>query len=232
MQGRVYFLGEYEAAELHLWKTLTVNASVMFDVGANQGLFSLLAAEANPNVSITAFEPCYQMYTQLKRNIARNNVANIKAIDAAVGGSDGRVWLNTCFGADGNNEGMHFTTQYPETVGAWCSVRSLDSYVSEHNIKYVDALKVDVEGNEHEVFKGAERLLREQRIGGILFERIDWAESRANASLDDTLAQLRNSGYSVYKLAGPGKLVSFEPERDKSCSLLAVCGPLKGLFGK
>ncbi len=64
---------------------LAVRSQVIFDAGANIGLYALLAAKVNPRSSIHAFEPTPSIVARLDENIRLNNLHNIKVNAVAVG---------------------------------------------------------------------------------------------------------------------------------------------------
>jgi hypothetical protein len=93
IQRQLYFWGTYEADCCNLWVKLAAKSKVIFDLGANVGLYSLLAAEANPRSSITAFEPTIEMVDLCLTNISLNSFKNIDLIQAAVGAETGSTLL-------------------------------------------------------------------------------------------------------------------------------------------
>src|SRR5262249_6764293 len=80
--------------------------------------------------------------------------------------------------------------------------QTLDDVLKEHQISRVDVLKVDVEGFELAVFRGARRLLANHRPPLILFEFCDWAEARMpTAQAGDAQQFLMDEGYSICRLS-------------------------------
>ena len=74
IQRRLYFLGTYEPEQVTVWMKLAEQASVIMDVGANVGLYSLTAAAANPTATIHAFEPTPEMVARFQTNIDLNHI--------------------------------------------------------------------------------------------------------------------------------------------------------------
>jgi hypothetical protein len=80
--------------------------------------------------------------------------------------------------------------------------RSLDDVCDERMIDRVSVLKVDVEGHEAAVFRGASRLLQGIHPPAIVFEFCDWAETRfANGRAGAAQKYLMELGYSVFRLS-------------------------------
>lgn len=190
--SRVFF-PENEMRFLNALETGAID--IALDVGAATGSYSWILNRVSNRVY--AFEPGKVHYKQLAR-VAFNS--HIKLVHAAVGSDCGRLSLYTP-GTD--EDALHSATlsQHNPVVGATetlveeVDVVTLDSFISEnleprHNI---DLLKVDVEGYELEVFRGAtETIARHHPL--ILCE----IEARHNAGYGDTFKLLRDMGYICY----------------------------------
>lgn len=157
----------------------------IFDVGANVGDFTRLALEVADRPVIHAFEPNPECMPKLRC------CKGVRINEVAVGAEDGEA---TLYWTEGPCELGSLTRRRLEDIGPGyeagshgasaqsVSVLALDSYWSGGTI---DLLKVDVEGHETGVFEGAARLLRERKVGRILFEyAYDWQfEDGAHPSL-------------------------------------------------
>jgi hypothetical protein len=86
-----------------------------------------------------------------------------------------------------------------DTTGA--HNEALDSYITEHKIGAVSLIKIDVDGHECQVLRGARNLLRRDKPI-LLMEIMPYGLDEAGASLDDLLGILRVHGYSLYDLDG------------------------------
>jgi FkbM family methyltransferase len=202
IQRQIYFFGAYEIDHTTKWVELVSDAKVVFDIGANVGVYSLLAADANPTASVHAFEPTPSTHAALLDNIRLNRLeGRIVANGVALGRERGQAFLNECLGSDGLNDGMNFISRdaRPERVTT-VDVLTLDDYCAERGIDRIDALKMDVEGGELDVLVGASRLLERRAIGVLCFEVFDWAQRRFGRSAKDLLGLLGDAGYSLYDL--------------------------------
>lgn len=79
----------YEPETAPIFFQLASRARVTLDVGAYVGFYSLLAAHANPAGRVLAFEPLPANLQRLRDNVARNRLANVECIGAAVSDSEG-----------------------------------------------------------------------------------------------------------------------------------------------
>lgn len=207
IQRHLFFWGSYEDEYCELWLKLAVRSHVIFDVGANIGLYSLLASKANPQSSIHAFEPTPLIIDRLDENIRLNNMRNIKVNRVAVGSKTTRGFVRDCRGSDGSNDGMNFLLGEnfaPDHDDLCVDVTSLDDYCRRCDIDHIDLLKMDVEGGEYDALTGAQNLLKSQAIGCIFIEFIEWAAKRYGYSLRDVRGVLENTGYRLYRLSSAG----------------------------
>ena len=141
----------------------------VFDVGANVGEWSLVAAAAFPQACVHAFELSAETRATLRRNLsgARHVVA-----DCALGRSNGSVRykdyghqakINTLISTSYHDA----STPYTEQTAA---LMTGDQYMQDHGISQIDFLKIDVEGAEFQVLEGFQDALKNHRIRVIQFE--------------------------------------------------------------
>jgi FkbM family methyltransferase len=201
VQRHIYFYASYEHEYCDYWIGLARNSKVIFDVGANVGIYSLLGGTANSRAKIYAFEPTQELFDTLLANIRRNGLQNIIPNLAAVGNIDGQGFLHECRGSDGSNEGMNFvTTRISQGSDKLTQIVSLQSYCQRNQISRIDLMKIDIEGGEYDALLGAMSLLREQAIGYIFLELSEWAANRSGHSTSDIKHLLWKNGYQIYQL--------------------------------
>lgn len=165
---RLFYGAPHEPYETRLWTILCPHARVILDVGANTGLYSVLAGVQNPGARIVSFEPHPTNYARLTRNVELNALTNVQTERLAVGDSVGTIEFSIP-----ENEGISLVSS---AVGAFSEAffdirykqvrvpqTSLDAYLAEHRLGPVDLLVLDVEYYELQVLRGAERLLREDK---------------------------------------------------------------------
>jgi FkbM family methyltransferase len=182
--------------------------SVVVDVGANFGLYALSAAlYARPQGKVFAFEPAPNAFALLQRNIAENGLSGIvTAKTAAVAAAPGRAQF--LVGQDVSFSSLHRTKRLEHHAGAVeVDVVTLDMALSQ--TPSIDVLKIDVEGGEGDVLRGARELLRRSRAPVIQFEfsHKNMDEAR-RAAFDETIALLTSDGFRIYRrgAAGPAAL--------------------------
>lgn len=221
IQRHIYFRGEYEPESTSYWSELAKSADVIFDLGANIGVYSLLAADANPDATIHAFEPTPEVFEALQKNIGSNGFKNIQPHRVAVGQQSAVAFLNRSRGSDGENEGMNFISASGVDPTAQVQVVALDEFCRSAHIERVDLLKMDIEGAEYDALRGAQGLLASHQIGRIFFELSDWAAQRAGHTVNDVPDLLRSFGYGLFRVV-QGELQPFGPENTPTDSVIAI----------
>src|SRR5690606_415958 len=105
LQRQLYFFGTYflEAEILERWARLARRSDVVFDVGANAGIYSLVALGANPGLTVHAFEPTPEIAARLRATADLNGLERLKVHETAVSDGAGEKTLRR-FRGDGSNE--------------------------------------------------------------------------------------------------------------------------------
>lgn len=147
------WMGTYELSKQQAMMSLLNPGDCFLDVGANAGFFTLLAARlVGPTGQVIAFEPAPQNLQKLQKHLSLNQFENVTVIDAAVCDHDGRAAFQT--GAADECGGLAtFGTLQVETV-------SLDQLWKAGRFRPPQLIKIDVEGAEARVLRGAEALIR------------------------------------------------------------------------
>ncbi|HET9210250.1 MAG TPA: FkbM family methyltransferase [Thermoanaerobaculia bacterium] len=176
-QRLLYLEGERFMPERMIVRRLLRPGMRAVDVGANIGYYLLLIESlVGPRGSVACFEPEPENLRELRRNVERNRLENVRVLPAAVGAGDGRISMRTGINAAVAGEGGgDFTVP----------LTSLDSALEGP----VDFVKIDVEGYEGHVLAGARRLLREHRP--LLFVEIHPGFLAPPSTVDGILATLR-----------------------------------------
>jgi len=211
LQRQFYYFGTYffEAEILACWETQARTAGVVFDIGANAGIFSLAALAANPRATVHAFEPTPEIAARLRVTAAINLLSNLVINEVAVGDYKGSAMLQRWRGNDDDNEGMNFITTNGSD-GESVQLITLDGYCADRGIQHIDLLKIDIQGNEPRAFAGAARLLRERRIGTI-FAELSWGANRSDGPAAQLIAMLSDSGFLF---SAPGSAMDWRESGD------------------
>jgi FkbM family methyltransferase len=178
---------------------------VFVDVGANVGAMTLLAYSTQKTEQIIAFEPSHRYCSAWHNNISRNKVDNATLIQTAVGDFDGIINFRVDPAMPLNNKidkgKIHFSSQ-TQTV----RVVTLDSIFKSLNLPIIHLLKIDVEGAEPLVIRGAESLLKQKKIHNILFEFIVEFIEDMDESAYDLIEKISDFGFDFYQIHLNGSL--------------------------
>jgi FkbM family methyltransferase len=152
--------GEFERQELDILEAVCTVGGTVIDVGANIGLYTVLAAKrVGSSGHVFAFEPVPENIKLLRENLDLNDVsARVEIQEVAVGEKPGELEL---FLSD-RQIGTHSAAR--SLVGGSRSIRvpmqSIDAFVTSRGIQHIDLVKVDVEGYDGQVVNGAVHSLR------------------------------------------------------------------------
>lgn len=152
----------WEKRSVRIWEKLCRQANVILDIGANTGVYALIAQTVRPQSEVHTFEPLPKMFDKLKANIELNGYP-IHTHALAISDNDGDALLydlpvDYIRQASLNPDSLSSANLESTTV----KTRRLDTFCAETDISTIDLMKVDVETHEPEVFEGMGRLLREQ----------------------------------------------------------------------
>jgi FkbM family methyltransferase len=158
------------------WIRAIPEGKVMFDVGANVGVYTLLAGICR-NARVFAFEPEAQNYALLNRNLALNGLdRRVTAYCVAISDASGvdRLYLSelaaggSChsFGAE---VGFDLAPRAAAFVQGSMSL-SIDDLVASGKVPVPEYVKVDVDGFEHKVIRGMRNTLRDAKLRSIIIE--------------------------------------------------------------
>lgn len=192
------FLTEFLLARLALR-----DEDVILDVGASIGWFSLvLSTGARPRTY--AFEPSPQTYRLLAGNVALNGRRNIVPVNMALDESGGR---KPFFLYKDCNQGRHSLIRAPKHVSSVeVDVVTLDDFMARNGLegKPVKLIKIDTEGNELRILKGAEKTL--PRVANLLSEFTPALVSRGGEDPAEYAKILGGHGFKGYEVSAAGTL--------------------------
>lgn len=145
----------WEKHSMRVWMALTKRSNVIFDVGANTGVFSLVSSSLNPAAKVYAFEPVARVYKKLVANKELNNYS-ISTCDKALSNYDGKAVIfdieaDHTYQASVNK---NFQPQPEKAKQVDIEVVTLKTFIETNNISGIDLMKIDVETHEPEVLEG------------------------------------------------------------------------------
>lgn len=234
-----HLLGDevWEPSETAAFLAHAREGTCVFDVGANIGYYTLLAARAvGSSGRVYAFEPEPRNFALLTRNVAENGFTNVRPVNAAVSDRAGVVRLHL----DDANFGAHSFEAGSLRTSSGRSVEvdtvCLDSFADEARAFGAGVLvKVDVQGAEALVVEGGRRLLELPRVTALV-EIWPEAIARAQADAAHLLADLEKLGFRFEdvevpekdrRLLRPANIIETCRERTQSWMNLLLTKPVR-----
>jgi FkbM family methyltransferase len=202
LQRQFYFFGTYFVEEdiLDCWCEAAKGGKVMFDVGANAGIYSLAALAIEPDAIVHAFEPTPEIAARLRETAELNGLKQLHVHEVAVSSANGHATLRRCRGDKGTNEGMNFIDADLGGGGERVTTVCLDQFCKRFAIRHIDLLKFDMQRYEQLALKGGEHLIRDGRVETIFME-LNWGAG-VTCGASESINLLQEAGYSFAK---PGK---------------------------
>jgi FkbM family methyltransferase len=167
---------------------------LLFDVGANIGETAAEMAQRFPLATILAFEPSRLNHAHLSKRFRGN--ASVQPLQLGLSSAPGRIHF-----IDDPADHTMARLASPEDEGAYpVEVQTIDALCAERGFDHIDYLKIDTEGHDLEVLRGAERMLRERRVA---FVEVESGVSRDNdyhVPLETLKAHLEDRDYRLFGL--------------------------------
>lgn len=168
--------------------------TTFFDVGANEGRWTeLLLKYSKREVVGYLYEPMPSLAQELRRKFFGYNLV-----------------INNCAVSDNSGEAMFYCAgsasslvekKCPESI--LVSKTTLDIEVQRNKLEYVDFIKIDTEGYDWHVLRGANGLLHQKKAGIVQFEFM-WAWKNAGSTLKQAMKYSEGLGYKIYFLRKDG----------------------------
>ncbi len=194
----LFWYGAYEKKEVTTMQALLTADSVVVDIGANIGYYSLMAAEKVTAGRIYSFEPVTKNLGKIERNISLNKFTVIHPIQTAISNVSGST---TIYISADDNSGMSGLRTAENFSGQSETVKclTLDEAVIEYNLPKINLIKIDVEGSEVNVLKGMMKIITEQKPI-ILIEVLAVTLSMYNEQIETIYKTLFANKYISYKV--------------------------------
>lgn len=200
-----WYSGLDEVHEMGFIAHVLSDGDLFIDVGANIGSYSILAA-AGCSCKVISIEPSKGTFSVLQRNIKVNNLEHlVETRCLALSNTSGSIRFTT--NCDTTNhvvaEGEIDAAGVYETV----TVTTLDDLLGERYSSSCKVIKLDVEGYELNVLKGATRTLASEDLLAIIVE-INGSSSRYSGTDDEIVNFLQGMGFSSFKYDAIGRKVN------------------------
>lgn len=168
------------------------SASCIFDIGANIGIYSLLAAK-DSSVEVHAFEPEPLNRKVLTENIAMNHLSNVTIHARALSNQDGSGSLERTGQTSGI--GTHHLVRQSGNKTIEVPISRVDTLVKAGTLPAPDLVKLDVEGHEWDVLEGMRDTIAHHPMTVLVERHLDGDPTRPDRSGDES--RFKELGFTV-----------------------------------
>jgi FkbM family methyltransferase len=169
------------------------------DVGANIGQTANRVTKVFPEAKIFCVEPVADTFEKLKNNVSSSNIS---CYHLALGAENGSVDMVVPLDNANNTMNSFKTPNVKDTAEGFkketIAVMTLDTFCKEQNIPVINYLKIDTEGFDLEVLKGATIMLKEKKIGFVQVEVGMNPDNLYHAAFTDLKNYLESFDYYLF----------------------------------
>lgn len=183
-----------------------VTHPVIFDVGAHHGQTARAFSKSFPRAALYCFEPFPDSFAELKKNSINYPAATLEPF----GFSDNRGQhefhsnvssaTNSLLQLDSQAAVIWGNSVLTPVSKVSCDFETIDEYLGRKGIQKIDLLKMDVQGAEYKVLKGAELSLRAERIRNIYMEIITGETYSGQLRFEEYLSLMDSYGFRLQGL--------------------------------
>ncbi|KAB8320253.1 FkbM family methyltransferase [Tolypothrix campylonemoides VB511288] len=192
---------EVKAAKNFIYR----NQPIVFDVGANVGLWSKHLLQLLPTAKIYLFEPSNACHGE----ICKLNLPNTVLIPSAIGKEKNTgILYSPCprAGVASLYKRRDSYCQQENFSESEVTITTIDEILNEYSIDFVDFMKMDIEGNEFDALKGASQAFSNRQIGAFSFE-FGSGNINSRTFFHDFWDLLNQNFYKLYRITPSGKLL-------------------------
>jgi FkbM family methyltransferase len=206
--GRPVREGQFERAETAFVERWLHPGMTVLDIGAHHGYYTLLASlRVGTEGCVFAFEPSPRERKALTAHLRLNGCRNVVVEELALGCEDKAAELFVVQGHETGCNSLRKPIIESTAVTRKVRVARLDDWIEERKIDQVDFIKLDVEGGEQDVLKGAEKLFERRPRPVLLAEVQDIRTEPWGYRAKEIIEYLRRKGFTWFEIAQDGALV-------------------------
>jgi|LakMenEpi03Aug12_release.lakeMendotaPanAssembly.Ray.scaffolds.fasta_scaffold317375_2 FkbM family methyltransferase len=200
----VYSRKKYEQYFDDLFSSKILPNYIVYDIGANVGYYSIIYSNIIGNGGkVYSFEPSLINFQKLTHNTHQNS--NIFPLNFAIGETESNIFLSQGEDEIGANSRLSISAS---ENGNWTQLRTLNSFTNE--LDFPNAIKIDVEGFEIDVLKGADIILKSKSLKVIGIELHSEILNENGVKFPENIIEniLTNNGFK-YKWVDFSHIVAF-----------------------
>jgi FkbM family methyltransferase len=217
--------GMYDYNNMTLIKILLKDGGCLFDIGANIGSYTLIAAEQS-KAQVVSFEPHPRTFSKLNDNVQLNSLGNVRLVNSAVGSENSNVFMSDTAGS-----AMNSIQPGPAENAIEVPCVRIETFCAEHDTR-PDFIKMDIEGFEYDALRGFGELLSQAKL--IFIEQNGLANLRSKGDVEINQL-LRSMGFQgPYKVDTDNRVFHRECDVSIEDSIFVkggYCQGLKDIYG-
>lgn len=215
-----FYRGIFEKENLEYFGSLIKPGNIILDIGANIGIYSLMASVKTGNIGkVYSFEPADWAINRLKENIRLNKFENIEVIDKAISDISGISDFFICDDDAYNSIGNKPMREVREVKKV--EITTIDDFLSSRSISHVDIIKIDTEGADYLVLKGAKQLLSSSSPPIIFCEYSRKTIDGFHHSLNEFEEYIKGFNYKIFEIQG-NNLIEFNSSISQSNEIVCI----------
>ena len=219
-ESSLYYFGEYESGTLSVFKKFLCKHDIVLDVGAHIGFISLIIANfVGENGLVYAVEPHPKTYRILEENIRINKFKNIHPMNIALGSKVSKAKIYENYNINRGSASLICPENVDNRESRWqTKVTTIDTLIEKRKIKIPKLIKIDVEGFELEVLKGAKKLVSSSQAPALCVE-FSILHPTYGGNIHDIYNFIKETNsYLLFKLKRgkgvPSKLIKINNEKE------------------
>ncbi len=183
--------------EFNLIQKISREEDVIVDIGANIGVYSFWFSKCiNDKGRIFSFEPDRKNLERFKYGFSLNHISSLSIHDIAISDKNGEAKF---FSGLDEQSSLFYESEKSAQQFTTVKTQTLDDFCKQNNLATINFLKIDVEGAEWFVLKGASELLQNKSIKIIQLE-LNNHINKFNLKIDDVVDMMSNYQYELYRL--------------------------------
>ena len=213
---RFLWNGCFKKTTLRMWSSYARNSSLILDIGAHTGSYTLAALSANPSATVAAFEPHFMNYARLNLNLRANGFQTDKAFMVAVGSRNETLPFTINTGIDYLSTGGALGKQENGSV-FYVEAVALDHFVPDEAKARIKLIKLCISGHETDCLQGMRAILEIARP--VMF--FECTNAKTGSEVQSILSGYGYKFYEVGEMDGSiARVEVIKPNLDAQGNLL------------
>ena len=203
--------GTFETLELDFVQNFLRVGMTVLDLGAHHGLYTLLASKRVGFLGrVIAFEPSPRERRALRLHLVLNRCTNVNIEGIALGDEEKESDLYVVEKLETGCNSLRPPVVLGGTKPTRVHITRLDGWLQDHKVDHADFIKMDVEGGELAVLKGAEKFLERRPRPVILVEVQDVRTQPWGYRANEIIKHLSGKGFRWFSLSRDGSLENLD----------------------